>query len=155
MAYSSEIIRALDELIANGAGDLFQSIATVHATQKWTQLVACERKWDGGLDAHADGGLQPDGKGIGLACSITPTIKKIKRDVLETNRHYPDVKVLIFSTATKVTQHEKQKWAKEVLDEFRLHLIVVSREELITWLHDRGQADICLDQLRIDPSIPR
>ena len=154
MAYSSEIIRALDELIANGAGDLFQSIATVHATQKWTQLVACERKWDGGLDAHADGALQPDGRGIGLACSITPTIKKIKRDARETNRHYADVKVLIFSTATKVTQHEKQKWAKEVLDEFGLQLIVVSRAELINWLLDPARSDICRDQLGIAPSTP-
>ena len=76
MAYRNEIIRALDELIANEAGPLFQSIATVHAKQKWTQLIACERKWDGGLDAHADGALQSDGKGIGLACSTTPTIKK-------------------------------------------------------------------------------
>jgi len=153
MAYSSEIIRALDELIANGAGDLFQTIATVHATQKWTQLVACEHKWDGGLDAHADGALQPDGRGIGLACSITPTIKKIKGDARETNRHYPDVKVLIFSTATKVTQHEKQKWAKEVLDEFGLQLIVVSRAELINWLLDPPRSDICRDQLGIAPSM--
>ncbi len=153
MAYSSEIIRALDELIANGAGDLFQTIATIHATQKWTQLVACEHKWDGGLDAHADGALQPDGKGIGLACSITPTIKKIKLDARETNRHYPDVKVLIFSTASKVTQHEKQQWAKEILDEFGLQLIVVSRAELINWLLDPARSDICRDQLGIPPSM--
>jgi hypothetical protein len=153
MAYSSEIIRALDELIVNGAGDLFQTIATIHATQKWTQLVACEHKWDGGLDAHADGALQPDGKGIGLACSITPTIKKIKLDARETNRHYPDVKVLIFSTASKVTQHEKQQWAKEILDEFGLQLIVVSRAELINWLLDPARSDICRDQLGIPPSM--
>src|SRR5215469_17805209 len=74
MAYRSEIIRALDELIANEAGPLFQSIATVHAKQKWTQLIACERKWDGGLDAHADGALQSDGKGIGFR--QTPGKKK-------------------------------------------------------------------------------
>jgi len=153
MAYSSEIIRALDELIANGAGDLFQSIATVHATQKWTQLVACERKWDGGLDAHADGATQPGGIGIGLACSITPTLNKIKRDARETKKHYPDVKVLIFSTATKVSQHEKQKWAKEILDEFGLQLIVVSRAEFINWLLEPARADICRDQLGIQPSM--
>lgn len=154
MAYRSEIIRALDELVANEGGDLFQSIATLHATQKWTQLVACERKWDGGLDAHADGATQPGGIGIGLACSITPTIKKIKRDARETNRHYPDVKVLIFSTATKVSQHEKQKWAKEILDEFGLQLIVVSRAEFINWLLDPARAEICRDQLGIQPSMP-
>jgi len=56
MAYRSEIIRALEELIANEGGDLFQSIATLHATQKWTQLVACERKWDGGLFGAQIGG---------------------------------------------------------------------------------------------------
>lgn len=33
MAYPSEIIRALEELIANQGGDLFQSIATLHATK--------------------------------------------------------------------------------------------------------------------------
>jgi len=140
MAYRSEIIRALEELIANEVGDLFQSIATLHATRKWTQLVACERKWDGGLDAHADGATQPGGIGIGLACSIIPTIRKIKRDARETKKHYPDVKVLIFSTATTVSQHEKQKWAKEILYEFGLQLIVVSRAEFINWLLDPARS---------------
>lgn len=154
MAYRTEIIRALEELIANEGGDLFQSIATIHATQKWIQLVACERKWDGGLDAHADGATQPGGIGIGLACSITPTIKKIKRDARETKKHYPDVKVLIFSTATKVSQHEKQKWAKEILDEFGLQLIVVSRAEFINWLLDPARFEICRDQLGILPPMP-
>jgi hypothetical protein len=114
MAYRSEIIRALEELIANESGDLFQNIATLHATQIWTQLIPCEHKWDGGLDAHADGATQPGGIGIGLACSITPTLKKIKRDARETKKHYTDVKVLIFSTPAKVSQHEKEKWAKEI-----------------------------------------
>ena len=62
--------------------------------------------------------------------------------------------MLIFSTASKVSQHEKQKWATEIQDDFGLHLIVVSREELITWLFDPAQSDICRGQLRIDPSIP-
>src|SRR5467141_3665666 len=105
MAYRSEIIRALDELIADEGGPLFQTIAVIHAKQKWNRLVACERKWDGGLDAHADGALEPDENGIGLACSITATIGKIKHDARETNRHYPDVRVLIFSTAIKVSSH--------------------------------------------------
>ncbi len=120
MAYRSEIIRALEEMMADEMGMRFQGIAVVHAKQKWHQLVACERKWDGGLDAHADGALQPDGKGIGLACSTTPTLGKIKRDARETNRHYPDVKVLIFSTAGKVTKHEKELWAEKILDKFGL-----------------------------------
>src|SRR2546425_4938973 len=113
MAYRSEIIRALDELIADEMGMRFQGIAVAHAGQKWQQLVACERKWDGGLDAHADGALQQDGKGIGLACSTTASLKKISHDTKETNRHYPDVKILIFSTASKVSKHEKEHWAEK------------------------------------------
>jgi hypothetical protein len=154
MAYRSELIRALDELMVDEVGMRFQGIAVVHAKQKWPQLVACERKWDGGLDAHADGTLEPGGKGIGLACSTTPTIGKIKRDARETSRHHPDVKVLVFSTAGKVSEHQEKLWADEILNTFGLHLIVVSREEFITWLLDPVQSQICRDQLGIALSMP-
>jgi hypothetical protein len=154
MAYRSEIIRALDELMADEVGMRFQGIAVVHAKRKWPQLVSCERKWDGGLDAHADGTLEPNGKGIGLASSTTPTIAKIKHDAKNTKEHYPDVKVLIFSTAGVVTEHQKKPWVEEIQRDFGLHLIVVSREEFITWLLDPTQSDICRDQLGIPVSMP-
>lgn len=51
MVYRSEIEKALDEMIADEAGMKFQGLAVVLAKQKWPQLVACERKWDKGLDA--------------------------------------------------------------------------------------------------------
>ena len=70
MAYRSEIERALNEMISDETGMRFQGLAVVHGQKKWPQLVACERKWDGGLDAHAKGVLQSDGKGIGLASSV-------------------------------------------------------------------------------------
>jgi hypothetical protein len=108
--YRSEIIRALDELIADEAGMRFQGIAVVHG--------------------------------------------KIKRDARETNKHHPDVKVLIFSTAGRVSEHQKEPWAEEILKTFGLHLIVVSREEFITWLRDPAQSDICRDQLGIAVSMP-
>jgi hypothetical protein len=154
MAYRSEIIRALDELMVDEVGMRFQGIAVVHAKQKWPRLVACERKWDGGLDAHADGSLEPDGKGIGLASSTTPTIKKIKFDAKKTNEHYLDVKVLIFSTAGTVTEHQKKPWVEEIKQDFGLDLIVISREEFITWLLDPAQSDVCRDQLGIVGSMP-
>jgi signal transduction histidine kinase len=154
MAYRSEIIRALDELMADEVGMRFQGIAVVHAKRKWPQLVACERKWDGGLDAHADGTLERNGKGIGLASSTTPTIAKIKHDAKNTKKHYPDVKVLIFSTAGPVTEHQKKPWVEEIQRDFGLDLIVVSREEFITWLLDPTQSDICRDQLGIPVSMP-
>ncbi|HET8926011.1 MAG TPA: hypothetical protein VFN26_23705 [Candidatus Acidoferrum sp.] len=153
MAYRSEIERALNEMISDETGMKFQGLAVVHGQKKWPQLVACERKWDGGLDAHAKGVLQPDSKGIGLASSITATLKKISTDAEGVKQHYSDVQVLIFSTALKVSKHEEALWATEILAKFGLHLVVVSREEFIIWLLDPAQADICRDQLGIAPSM--
>jgi hypothetical protein len=153
MAYRTEIERALDEMISDETGKKFQGLAVVHAKQKWPQLVACERNWDGGLDAYASGELDPERRGIGLACSITATPAKVEGDARETKKNYPDVRVLIFSTAKEVTQHTAKIWAKEVLDKFGMQLVVVPREEFITWLLDPANASICKEQLGIAPSM--
>ena len=154
MAYRTEIERALDEMISDEVGNKFQGLAVVRAQQKWPRLVACERKWDGGLDAHANGALEPDGNGLGLACSTTATIKKVKGDAAKTKEHYPDVRVLIFATPKKVSQHTKRRWAKQIADEFGLLLQVVSREEFVVWLLDPAHSDICRNQLGItEPSV--
>jgi len=153
MAYRTEIERALDEMISDETGKKFQGLAVVHAKQKWPQLVACERNYDGGLDAHASGELAPDGRGVGLACSITATLTKVQDDAADTKKNYPDVRVLIFSTAREVTQHTAGLWAEKVLDKFGLQLVVVPREEFITWLLDPANSDICRDQLGIAPSM--
>ena len=152
MAYRTEIERALDEMISDEVGNKFQGLAVVRAQQKWPRLVACERKWDGGLDAHANGALEPDGNGLGLACSTTATIKKVKRDAAKTKEHYPDVRVLIFATPEKVSEHKKGLWAKKIAEEFGLLLQVISREEFVVWLLDPANSDICKDQLGITES---
>jgi len=101
-------------------GNKFQGLAVVRAQQKWPRLVACERKWDGRIDAHADGALERDKKGLGLAWSTTATIKKIRVDAAKAKEHYPHVRVLIFATPKKVSQHTKQRWTKQIADEFGL-----------------------------------
>ena len=153
MAYRSELERAFAEMISDEAGNKFQGLAVVRAQQKWPRLIACERKWDGGLDAHADGALEPDGKGLGLACSLTATLKKVRSDAGNTEKHYPDVRVLIFATARKVSEHKKKLWAEKIAEEFDLLLKVISREEFVLWLLDPANADICRDQLGISPSM--
>ena len=153
MAYRSELERAFAEMISDEAGNKFQGLAVVRAQQKWPRLIACERKWDGGLDAHADGALEPDGKGLGLACSLTATLKKVRSDAGNTKKHYPDVRVLIFATARKVSEHKKKLWAEKIAEEFDLLLKVMSREEFVLWLLDPANADICRDQLGISPSM--
>jgi len=153
MAYRTEIERALDEMISDETGKKFQGLGVINARQKWPQLVASERNWDLGLDAYASGELDPEGKGIGLACSITATIEKVKSDAAKAVKNFPDVQLLIFSTAAKVTEHTKALWAGEILEQFSLKLAVVSREEFITWLLDPAHSDICRDQLGFAPSM--
>jgi hypothetical protein len=80
----SEIESALDEIISNEEGMRFQGLAVILAKQRWADLIACERKKDYGLDAHAGATLAPDKIGKGLACSITADIKKIAADAKET-----------------------------------------------------------------------
>jgi hypothetical protein len=153
MAYASEIERKLDELISTESGGAFQSLATILVQQKCPQLVACERKWDGGLDAYAKGVLEPDGRGIGLACSLTDSLAKIQEDATNVNLHYPDVRTLIFATPKKVSNHTAEQWAKAILDEFGLQLIVIPRADLVIRLQDPKNSDICRDQLGIAPSM--
>jgi len=83
-------------MISDETGKKFQVSPLFMLSQKWPQLVACERNYDGGLDAHASGELAPDGGGVGLACSITATLTKVQDDAADTKKNYPDVRVLIF-----------------------------------------------------------
>lgn len=53
--------------------------------------------------------------------------------------------MLIFSTPKEVTQHTAKIWAKDVQEKLGVQLIVVPREEFITWLMDPANADICRD----------
>lgn len=82
----TDIEKALNELISNEEGMRFQGLAVVLAKQKWPDLIAAERKKDLGLDAHAPALLARDGKGKGLACSLTATLEKIKDDVEKIRR---------------------------------------------------------------------
>lgn len=152
LVYRTDIEKALDELISYEAGMKFQALAVVLAKQKWPDLIACERKWDQGLDAYSPASLAQDGKGKGLACSLTATLEKVVGDAKKVQAHFPDVRILIFSTPQKVTNHTAKIWARQILLEFGYELVVVTREELITSLLDSRNAAICQTQLGI--SIP-
>ena len=47
------IEHALDAIASDEGGMGFQGLAVVLAKLRWPELIACERKWDLGLDAHA------------------------------------------------------------------------------------------------------
>jgi hypothetical protein len=149
----SDIERALDELISNEEGMRFQGLAVVLAKQKWPDLIACERKWDGGLDAYARASLASGGRGIGMACSLTATLDKIEADAKKIKEHFGDVKVLIFATPQKVTNHTASTWADSVREKFGYELIVISREDIITSLTLPSNGPICSAQLGIPVAV--
>jgi hypothetical protein len=130
----TDIEKALDELIADEEGMRFQALAVVLAKQKWPDLIASERHKDGGLDAHAPASVAEDKKGKGLACSITPTLTKIKEDATNAKKNFPDVEILIFATPQPVSNAKKRPWADEIRKEFDYELFVLSREDIVTSL---------------------
>ncbi|MBN9662263.1 MAG: hypothetical protein J0H49_28960 [Acidobacteria bacterium] len=144
-----DIERALDSLASDEGGFIFQGLAVVLAKLRWPELIASERHKDRGLDAYASASVSADGRGKGLACSITGTYEKIKDDATETKKHYPDVSLLIFYTSEKVSQGKKAEWAQKIHSDFGLELIVVSREDIITTLQLPGNAHLCATHLRI------
>lgn len=153
----TDIEKALDELILNEEGMRFQGLAVVLTKQKWPDLIASERKKDLGLDAHAPGLLARDGKGVGLACSLTATLEKVKADVQKIRRDAADVRVLLFATPHRVTKYTATKWADAIRETYGMDLVVIPREDIITDLMLPSNASICRSHLRIavpvEPSI--
>ncbi len=149
MPLRTEVEKALDELIAEEQAFKFQGLGVVLAKQKWPRLVASERRYDLGLDAHARGDLEPDGRGMGLACSLTPEYGKIAEDAAKVIKNYPDVRVLVFATPYEVTKHKEKQLAKDLSQDFGLDLVVMPREDLVTSLINPSNADICRSQLGI------
>jgi len=154
--FRTDIENALDELISNEEGMRFQGLAVVLAKQKWPDLIASERKKDLGLDAHTPALLARDGKGKGLACSLTATLEKVKEDIEKIQRDTDDVKVLIFATPRRVSKYTANKWADAIRETHGIELIVIPREDIIADLMLPSNASICRSHLRISlPVQPR
>ena len=157
MLLRTEIEKALAELVSNEEGMRFQGLAVVLAKLKWPQLIARERKKDLGLDAYMPSSLAQDGIGKGLACSLTATLGKINSDIDSFRETYKDIQVLVFYTPAKVTSQTAEKWVSAVYDKYKLKLVTVSREDVITDLMVPSNASICSShlgiQVTIEPSI--
>ena len=112
----------------------FQGLAVVIGKNRWPELVARQRKKDGGLDAYAPASLTAEGFGKGLAASITATRRKVLDDAKTAKRNFPDLKALLFVTAGKVGNSASKKWREEVRDRHGLDLHVIEREEIVALL---------------------
>jgi len=141
--------QALDAIASDEGGMGFQGLAVVLAKLRWPELIACERKWDLGLDAHAPAILSPLHVGMGLSSSTTPELKKIQADAKRAKPHFSDLQILVFVTSGKVTNHTVEKWQAEIKKEYGWDLIVMSREEIIATLQVPDNVGLCAEHLRI------
>ena len=65
------IEHALDAIASDEGGMRFQGLAVVLEKLRWPELIACKRKRDLGLDAHAPAILSPLHEGTGLSSECT------------------------------------------------------------------------------------
>ena len=154
MPVRAEILKALDDFIANESGMKFQHLAVALGKLRWPGLVASERRADLGLDAYASALNSPDGLGRGLASSTTPTLKKIAADAENAKKHYGDLKALIFVTPDTVSRKKQEPWVKEISSKYGLELTVIEREEIITLLMMPDGVTICRNFLQMDIPTP-
>src|SRR5258706_5968298 len=143
-----DIERALDDLDSNEGGMRFQGLAVVLAKLRWSELIACERHNDLGLDAYASASLSPDGRGKGIASSTTGTFTKLNADAKEAQQRYSDLTILVFYTTRKVSQPKKADWEDKIRKAYGYELTVISREDIIASLQLPDNASLCRSHLK-------
>jgi len=77
-------------------------------------LIACERKKDKGADAIAEPPFAAEGVGKVLACSMTPSLEKIRSDAEKVKAHFKGITKIIFATPSAVSNELSEKWAAEI-----------------------------------------
>ena len=145
-----DIERALDGLASEEEGMRFQGLAVVLAKKRWPELIARQRKKDRGLDAYAPASLTLEKIGKGLAASITPTLEKISADANTAKKNFPDLKMLLFVTATNVGNAARKKWEEVIQKNHGLELHIIEREEIITLMSMPENASLCASFLHLD-----
>ncbi len=128
----------------------FQGLAVALGKQRWPELIACQRKKDFGLDAHAPASQTPERIGKGLAASITPTLKKVSEDTETAKKNYPDLRMLLFVTPNKVGNSIRKLWEQEIWDSHNLELLLIEREDIIIELMMPKNASLCVSFLYLD-----
>ena len=146
----TDIERALDELASQEEGMRFQGLAVVLGKKRWPELIARQRKKDGGLDAYAYASDTPEKIGKGLAASITPTLKKISDDAKTAKENFPDLKTLLFVTSGKVGNADRKRWEDAIQKDHGLELHIIEREEIIALMMMSENASLRASFLHLD-----
>ena len=149
----TDIERALDDLIAHEEGMRFQGLAVTLGKRRWPELVAQQRKKDGGLDAYAPASETPEGVGKGLAASISATPeKKVPGDAAKAKENFPDLRKLMFVTPRKVGNSARRELEETVGRDHGLELLFLEREEIVLLLTMPENGPLCATFLGL-PSV--
>ncbi len=127
----------------------FQGLAIVIGKMRWPELIACERKYDLGLDAYASASLTTEKIGKGLSASITPTLGKISSDARTAKENFSDLRELLFVTPAKVGNPKQKRWKQVVQENHGLELHIISREDIIIEMMMPKNASLCASFLHL------
>lgn len=125
-----QIVNALDALIEGERGFDFQRLALQLARGKWPDLVATEVKSDAGEDAYQLPVYSSDER-TSFGCSISATWDKVVADCERIKEQGQKPSRFVFYTARKVVNTTVLKWCQKIANDYKLALIVVSREDIV------------------------
>lgn len=146
---SLQIKEALEGLKAAERATDFQELALHLARRRWPEFVATEHKSDGGEDATS---FQRNAGGqlCRLACSLTGTLEKVRRDARRQRERGLKTDVLVFITPEPVNNLEVAAWRKAIKKEFNHDLEVLGQAELISQLARPEHDWLCVRYLRLE-----
>lgn len=112
-----QIERGVDQIVARRRAFDLQSIAFQVLKSRYPALAAAEWNHDGGKDAFL---LPADGEtpGVSLACSMTATLSKVRKDCKRIQDRGVHPRLLVFVTPRVVERTTIDKWKAAVTRDF-------------------------------------
>jgi tetratricopeptide (TPR) repeat protein len=145
----SQINLALEALIEEKNGVLFQRLAIQCLRLRWPSLASVTEEADLGEDAITILGETSDGVIRTFACSLTATWQKVSSDAHKVISQRSDVRELIFATPKTLTRNVQKKWERRIREEHGWKLIVVERSEFLAILERPESQWICREYLNL------
>lgn len=140
---------ALEALIEEKNGIVFQRLACQCLRKRWPSLMAVAEQADCGEDGITVIGEVSDGVIRSLACSLTAEYTKISGDAEKIKSRCPDVHELIFATPKTVTRKTQKLWEKNIKKNYEMELIVIERQEFLNILEHPESQWICSQHLNL------
>ncbi len=146
----TQIEQALEQMNRRQHALDFQYIAFHLVKNRWPDFGANEWYSDGGEDGITIPSSGSDGIKRSLACSLTGTLTKVKKDCRRIADRKEKINVLIFVTSIKVDRLIIDDWREEIRTEFNHDLIVFSKAYIVAELERPENLWLCKDYLDLN-----